>query len=151
MQTLTELIKESLEGKLSDQIRASLETEDNDMNEATQETLRLDKKFSDKVFKVGIPEWKTKEVDQFLKKHFNVGINELSKLNYTTISDAAFSRKIKHYTYVESCHWSPTGGSDRVDLDIWQHYPSNTLFGSFHIPGNYKKVVILGPMKEITL
>lgn len=29
MPTLTELIKESLEGKLTDQIRASLETEDN--------------------------------------------------------------------------------------------------------------------------
>lgn len=35
MLTLTELIKESLEGKLTDQIRVSLEAEDNEMNEAT--------------------------------------------------------------------------------------------------------------------
>lgn len=38
MSTLTELIKESLEGKLSDQIRASLEA-DNQMNEATDEVV----------------------------------------------------------------------------------------------------------------
>ncbi len=35
MSTLTELIKESLEGKLSDQIRASLETEEDKINEGT--------------------------------------------------------------------------------------------------------------------
>lgn len=33
MPTLTDLIKESLEGKLSDQIRASLEADGNEMNE----------------------------------------------------------------------------------------------------------------------
>lgn len=33
MTTLTELIKDSLEGKLTDQIRASLKAEDNEMNE----------------------------------------------------------------------------------------------------------------------
>lgn len=35
MLTLTELIKESLEGKLSEQMRASLEADGNEMNEAT--------------------------------------------------------------------------------------------------------------------
>lgn len=34
MPTLTDLIKESLEGKLSDRIRASLEADGNVMNEA---------------------------------------------------------------------------------------------------------------------
>lgn len=39
MPTLTDLIKESLEGKLSDQIRTSLETEDNEMNESKNSNL----------------------------------------------------------------------------------------------------------------
>lgn len=150
MPTLTELIKESLEGKLTDQIQASLASEDGEMSESTNDILKLDKKFSEKLFKVKIPEWKTKDVDQFFKKHFKVGFNELDKLNYTIISDAAFSRKFKYKTHIESCHWSPTGGSDRIDLDIWQLH-TNVYFGSFHIPGNYKKVVILGMMKELIL
>lgn len=38
MPTLTELIKESLEGKLTDQIRASLESEDGTDNSADNES-----------------------------------------------------------------------------------------------------------------
>lgn len=41
MSTLTELIKESLEGKLSDQIRASLEADINEMNEAKHDMLKI--------------------------------------------------------------------------------------------------------------
>lgn len=39
MSTLTELMKESLEGKLTDQIRVACEAEDNKINEATDEVI----------------------------------------------------------------------------------------------------------------
>lgn len=42
MSTLTDLIKESLEGKLSDQIRTSLEADSNEMNEAKSAPLFVD-------------------------------------------------------------------------------------------------------------
>lgn len=48
MPTLTDLIKESLEGKLSDQIRASLEADCDEMNEATQDILKILGNFTSK-------------------------------------------------------------------------------------------------------
>lgn len=153
MSTLTELIKESLEGKLTDQIQASLEAEDNGMNEAEQVFIaKLNKKFSEKLFYVPIPESKREEVDQFLKKYFNIGLSELGKLNCAIISDISFRYNYKvnpHKKFIDEYKWYSSSGIDEVHIHIFRHYPDNTLFGSFRAPRSYKKLIIFGTMKEL--
>lgn len=102
MSTLTELIKESLEGKLTDQIRASLEAEDNDMNEATKilDVLKLPKKLSLKTFRY-LPyvdlEYVAKAVDKLFLKSFGIPWNQLDKLYYTKMRPGAFDKNFRQY------------------------------------------------------
>lgn len=68
MSTLTELIKESLEGKLSEQIRASLASEDGEMNEGFSKYLDL-KEYHSHTFDVSssdMPDTFIKCVKKFL-------------------------------------------------------------------------------------
>ena len=102
MATLTYLIKESLKGKLSNQIQVSLEAEDNDMNEATKilDVLKLPKKLSLKTFRY-LPyvdlEYVAKAVDKLFLKSFGLPWNQLDKLYYTKMRPGTFDKNFRQY------------------------------------------------------
>lgn len=102
MAILTYLIKESLKGKLSNQIRASLEAEDNGINEATKilNVLQLPKKLSLKTFRY-LPyvdlEYVAKAVDKLFLEAFGIPWIQLDKLYYTKMRTGAFDKNFRQY------------------------------------------------------